>query len=62
MALCKQERVEFVHETVVERGKVLQTLGTGFLQSLKEKHLRPRVELFEKFAELSHGIAPGGHT
>lgn len=62
MALGKQERIELVHETVIERGKVLEALGTGFLQALEKKYLRPRVELFQELAELSHGIAPGRHT
>jgi hypothetical protein len=31
VGLGKQERVELVHEAVIERGKVFEALGTGFL-------------------------------
>lgn len=54
--------MELVHEPIVQRGEIFQTIGAGLFEAFKEKHLSSWVELFKELAELSHRIAPGGHT
>ncbi len=49
--------MEFVHESVVERGEVFEAFGAGFLEPLKEIDLSTRVNLLEEMAELSHRVA-----
>ena len=51
--------MEFVHEAVVERGEILEAVGTGFFQAFEKKHLGAGIELLEEMAELSHRIAAG---
>src|SRR5262249_44693874 len=47
------------HESIIERGKVLQAVRAVFLEALKEKDLMARIERFQQFAELTHGVAAG---
>jgi hypothetical protein len=54
--------MEFVHKAVVERGEILEALGTGFFQAFEKKHLGARIELFEEMAELRHRVAAGGNA
>jgi len=49
--------MEFVHESVVERGEVFQALRACFFQALEEEDLGAWVDLLQKVAELSHCIA-----
>ena len=62
MALGKQEGMKLVHKTVIEGGKIFQALGAGFFQTLEEKHLRARVQLLQKMAQLSHRVIAGWNT
>jgi hypothetical protein len=62
MKLGKKQGLEFVHETIIEGRKILQTIRTGLFQFLKKEDLGTRVQLFQKLAEFTHGIVPGGDT
>ncbi len=48
--------MELVHETIVERRKILQAIRAGFLEPFEEKNLCAWIELLQKLAQLSHGI------
>jgi len=50
--------MEFVHEPVIERGKIFQAIWACFLQTLEKEDLCPGIELLKELAELSHGVAP----
>ena len=43
-------------------GEIFEALGAGFFESFEEKDLCARVNLFQKLAQLSHGIATGRDT
>src|SRR5215510_12641475 len=60
--LRKQERVELIHETIIERCKVLQAIRTRLFETLEEKHLHARVELLQDMAKLSHGVTACRHA
>ena len=60
--LRKQKRVELIHESIIERSEVFQTVGAGFFEAFEEKHLRARVELFQYMAQLGHGLAACWHA
>ena len=62
VGLGKQKRMKFVHESVIERGKIFEALGTGLFEAFEKENLRPRVDLFQELAQLSHGIAAGRDT
>ena len=53
-ALGEEEGMEFVHESVIQRSKVLETLRAGLLQPLEEVDLGARIELFQELGELGH--------
>jgi hypothetical protein len=55
--LREEERMELVHETVVQRRKIFKAIRACFLKAFKKEHLATRVQLLKKLAELSHGIA-----
>ena len=54
--------MKLVHEAVIERGEIFEALGAGFFETFEEEDLCARVDLFEKLAQLSHGIAAGWDT
>lgn len=60
--LREEEGFKFVHEAIIEGGKILQAFRAGFLQFLKKEDLAARVQLLKELAELSHGIATRGET
>ena len=62
MGLGKQERMKLVHESVVELGKIFETLGASFFETFEEKNLCTRVDLFKELPQISHGIAAGWNT
>ncbi len=53
-ALGEEEGMEFVHESVIQGSKVLETLRTGLLQPLEEVDLGAGIELFQELGELGH--------
>ena len=48
--------MKLVHEAVIERSEILETLWARFFKTFKEEDLRSRVDLFEELTQLSHGI------
>ena len=62
VGLGKQERMKFVHESVIERGEIFEAIGTRFFETFEKEDLCARVDLFQKLAQLSHGIATGWDT
>ena len=48
--------MKLVHETVVERGEIFETLRASFFETFEEKNLGARVYLFQETAQLSHGV------
>jgi len=54
--------MKLVHESVIERGEVFETLGASFFETFEEENLCSSVDLFEELPQLSHGIAAGGDT
>ena len=54
--------MKLVHESIIERGEIFETLGASFFETFKEENLCARVDLFEELPQLSHGIAAGGDT
>jgi hypothetical protein len=49
--------MELVHESIIERSEIFQTLRAGFLETLEKVYLGARVDLLKETAELSHCIA-----
>lgn len=45
--LGKQKVMELGHEAIVERRKILETLGTGFFKALEKENLMTWVKLFQ---------------
>ena len=54
--------MKLVHEAVIERGEIFETLGAGFLETFEEEDLCARVYLFQEMAQLSHGVTAGWDT
>ena len=54
--------MKLIHESVIERGEIFETLGAGFFETLEEKDLCTRVDLFKELSQISHGIAAGWNT
>lgn len=54
--------MKLVHESVIERGEVFETLGASFFETFEEENLCASVDLFEKLPQLSHRIAAGRDT
>jgi len=54
--------MKLVHEAVIERSEILETLWARFFKTFKEEDLRSRVDLFEELTQLSHGITAGGNA
>lgn len=48
--LGKEKRMELVHETIIEGGKIFEAIRAGFFQALEEKHLSARIKLFKQMA------------
>jgi hypothetical protein len=48
--------MKLVHEPVIERGKIFEALGAGFLETFKEENLCTRIYLFQELTQLSHGV------
>ena len=51
--------MKLVHESIIQRGKIFQTIRTIFFQSLEKEDLGAWIQLLEKTAELCHRLAPG---
>ena len=49
--------MKLVHKAVIEWGEIFEALGAGFFESFEKEDLCARVDLFQKLAQLSHGIA-----
>ena len=48
--------MKLVHEAVIERGEIFETLRARFFETFEEEDLCPRVYLFQKSTQLSHGV------
>ena len=46
--------MELIHEPIVQRGKIFQTIRTCLFETFEEKDLSSWVKLFKELAELSH--------
>jgi len=62
VGLGEQERMKLVHEAVIERSEIFETLRAGFFKAFKEKNLCSGVYLFQELTQLSHGITAGWNT
>lgn len=49
--------MKLVHEAVIERGEIFQTLGASFFEAFEKEDLYARIDLFKELAQLSHGVA-----
>ncbi len=54
--------MKLVHEAVIKRGEIFETLGTGFFETFEEEDLCTRVYLFQEMAQLGHGVTAGWDT
>ena len=54
--------MKLVHEAVIERSEIFETLRASFFQAFKEKNLCSGVYLLQELTQLSHGITAGWHT
>ena len=54
--------MKLVHEAVIERGEIFETLRASFFETFEEKNLCARVYLFQELAQLSHGVTAGWDT
>ena len=54
--------MKLVHEAVIERGEIFEALGAGFFKTFEEEDLCAWVDLFQKLAQLSHGVTAGRYT
>lgn len=45
--LGEEQRMELVHESVVEGGEIFQAFWAGFLEALEEENLGARVDLLK---------------
>ena len=48
--------MKLVHEAVIERSKIFETFRASFFETFKKKDLCARVYLFQKSAQLRHGV------
>jgi hypothetical protein len=48
--------MKLVHEAVIKRGKIFETLRASFFETLKEEYLCTRVYLLQERTQLSHGV------
>ena len=51
--------MKFVHKSVIKGGEIFEALRTGFFEAFEKEDLHTRVDLFQKLAQLRHGIAAG---
>lgn len=54
--------MELVHEPVVERCEIFQTVRARFLQAFEEEDLCAWIELLQELAQLGHGITARGNA
>lgn len=54
--------MKLVHKAVIEWGEIFETLRACFFETFEEEDLCARVDLFQKLAQLSHGIATSWDT
>ncbi len=54
--------MKLVHESVIERGEIFETLGASFFETFEEKDLCTRVDLFKELPQISHGKAADWNT
>lgn len=60
--LCEQEGMELVHESIIQRCKILEAVRTIFLEAFEEEDLGAWIQLFKQAAELCHRITAGGNA
>lgn len=54
--------MELVHEAIIERGEIFETLRASFFETFEKKNLCARVYLFQESAQLSHGVTASWDT
>ena len=62
VGLGKKKRMKLVHEAVIERGEIFETLRTSLFEAFEEQNLCSGVYLFQELAQLSHGITARWNT
>src|SRR5574340_97272 len=60
--LREQEGMKLVHESIVERCKILEAVRTIFFEAFEEEDLGARIQLFQQATELCHRITAGGNA
>ena len=48
--------MKLVHEAIIKRGEIFETLRASFFEAFKEEYLCARVYLLQERAQLSHGV------
>ena len=48
--------MKLVHEAIIKRGEIFETLRASFFETFKEEYLCARVYLLQERAQLSHGV------
>jgi hypothetical protein len=54
--------MKLVHESVIERGEIFETLWASFFKTFEEEDLCSRVDLFKELPQISHGVTTGWNT
>jgi len=54
--------MKLVHEAVIERGEIFETLWASLFEAFEKEDLYARVDLFKELAQLSHGVTAGRDT
>ncbi len=54
--------MKLVHEAIIERSEIFEALRASFFETFEEEDLCARVYLFQKLAQLSHGVTAGWDT
>jgi len=62
VGLGEEKGMKLVHEAVIERSEIFETLRASFFKAFKEKNLRTGVYLFQELTQLSHGITVGWNS
>jgi len=48
--------MKLVHEAIIKRGEIFETLRASFFETFKEEYLCARVDLLQERAQLSHRV------
>ena len=48
--------MKLVHEAIIKRGEIFETLRASFFETFKEEYLCARVYLLQERAQLSHRV------